>query len=84
MNSRRMSGNKNKGLAGSAPPPSSSHSKTSVQTIAYSKRQFALILPSTSTSLMTRQSTLEHHLNNGRRSNKNPINDSRPMQHQCE
>jgi hypothetical protein len=58
--------------------------KTSVQTTASSKRQFSLILPSTSTSPMTHQFTLEHYFNKGGRSNKNPINGSWRIQHQFE
>jgi hypothetical protein len=54
---RRTDGNKNKGLVGMKPLAPNLISKTSVQTTAYSKRQFALILPSTSTSPISRQST---------------------------
>jgi len=64
--------------------PQNINPKTSVQTTASGKRQFALILPSTPTSPMTHQFTLEHHFNKGGRSIKNPINGSRRIQHQFE
>lgn len=53
---RRTAGNKNKGLAGTEPLSRNLISKTSVQTTTSGKRQFALILPSTSTSPISRQS----------------------------
>jgi hypothetical protein len=79
---RRTDGNKNKGLVGMKPLAPNLISKTSVQTTAYSKRQFALILPSTSTSLITRQTTLQRDCNPDKHPSNNTTNRATPMRYQ--
>lgn len=79
---RRTAGNKNKGLAGTKPLAENLISKTSVQTTAWGKRQFALILPSTSTSLITRQSTLQHDHNPDRHPSNSAVDRATPMRYQ--
>jgi hypothetical protein len=82
MQSRRTGGNKNKGLAGAKPLAPNHISKTSVQTKASSKRPFALILPSTSTSLITRQSTLQRDCNPDGHPSNSAVNRATPMRYQ--
>lgn len=57
-------------------------SKTSVQTTTSGKRQFALILPSPSTSPMPRQSTLIHDCTQNEHLSVSPVSQSQRTQYQ--
>ncbi|MFH1342071.1 MAG: hypothetical protein ABIL01_12840 [Pseudomonadota bacterium] len=57
-------------------------SKTSVQTTASGKRQFALILPSTSTSPISRQTTQNYDRTQNGQPSVSPINASQQMLHE--
>jgi len=78
----RIAGNKNKGLAGTKPLAPNPISKTSVQTTTSSKRQFALILPSPSTSSISRQSALQRDCNPDRHPSNSAVNRATPMRYQ--